>query len=295
MAALRADGIPIQAVTNRGYALGPGADLLSADAVAALLCPEAGTALCLEVYDRLPGTNATLRARAVQGAPEGLALIAQAQSCGRGRSGRSFFSPPGGLYLSLLLRPDCSARQALHLTAMAAVAAARAAESVSGASLEIKWVNDLWKEGQKVCGILTEAALDLESGLLDYAVVGVGFNLVTPAGGWPQALQGIAGALFDQAPPPGTRARLAAAFLNQFWAIYRHPRSSGYLGDYQARQALVGRRIQVLPGHGAPYGATALGVDPECRLLVRPDDGGPVTPLHSGEVRVFPTPSNRKG
>lgn len=290
VAALRADGTPIQAVTNRGYTLSPDADLLSAEAVTPLLAPDTADALQLEVYDRLPGTNAVLRERAARQAPEGLVLIAQAQSCGRGRSGRSFFSPPGGLYLSLLLRPDFSARQALHLTAMAAVAAAQAAETLCGASIGIKWVNDLWKEQRKVCGILTEASLDVESGLLDYAVVGVGFNLVTPPGGWPADLQGVAGSLFDAPPPPGTRARLAAAFLNVFWPIYRHPRRSDYLQEYRRRQVLPGRRVQVLPGHGAPYHATVLGIDEECRLLVRPDGALNAIPLNSGEVRIQANP-----
>ena len=125
VAALRSDGIPIEAVTNRGYALAADADVLNAAAVAALLAPEPLHALQIEVVDRLPGTNAALRARADAGAPEGLVLIAQAQSAGRGRGGHSFYSPPGGLYMSILLRPEIGARQAVGLTAMAAVAAAR--------------------------------------------------------------------------------------------------------------------------------------------------------------------------
>ena len=103
--ALRADGTPIEAITNRGYALPHGADLLNADAITALLAPAVAQAVQITVVDRLPGTNAALRTQATNGAPEGLVLIAQAQSAGRGRRGHSFFSPPGGLYLSILLRP----------------------------------------------------------------------------------------------------------------------------------------------------------------------------------------------
>ena len=288
VAALRADGLPIQAVTNRGYTLAADADLLHADAIAAHLDPEVARALQSEVYDRLPGTNAALRARAAEGAPEGLVCIAQAQSAGRGRSGRSFFSPPGGLYLSILLRPDFGARQAVLLTVMAAVAAAQAADSLCGAPIGIKWVNDLWREGKKVCGILTEATMDVESGLLDYAVVGPGFNLVPPPEGWPPELSGIAGSLFDQPPLPGTRARLAAAFLNRFWPLYRNARPKELLAAYRERQVLPGRRVEVLPGRGSPYGATVLGIDPEFRLVVRPDGQNAPIPLQSGEVRILP-------
>ena len=119
--ALRADGTPIEAITNRGYALPHGADLLNADAITALLAPAVAQAVQITVVDRLPGTNAALRTQATNGAPEGLVLIAQAQSAGRGRRGHSFFSPPGGLYLSILLRPAFSTRQSPQITALAPI------------------------------------------------------------------------------------------------------------------------------------------------------------------------------
>lgn len=286
--ALRADGLPIEAATNRGYALPRSADLLSGPAVRTLLSPQAAGALRVEVVDRLPGTNAALRARAAGGEAEGLVLIAQAQSAGRGRSGRSFFSPPGGLYLSVLLRPEISTRQAVQLSAMAAVAAAEAAEQVCGAPIQIKWVNDLWRGGRKVCGVLTEAAVDLESGMLDSAVLGLGFNLAEPPGGWPPELAGVAGALFDAPPPAGARAALAAGFLNRFWPMYRAGAHSGHLEAYRRRQALIGRRVEVLTPGSAPRTARALGIDEQCRLVVRFDTGAAVCALNSGEVRVRP-------
>lgn len=291
VAALRTDGVPIEAVTNRGYALSADADLLHADAITALLTPEAAKELRIEVYDRLPGTNAALRARADATVPEGLVLIAQAQSAGRGRSGRSFFSPPGGLYLSLLLRPELAARQAVFLTVMAAVAAARACEAVCGGTIQIKWVNDLWKDGKKVCGILTEASMDVESGLLEYAIVGLGFNLLPPPDGWPAELQGIAGSLLDGTPPSGARTRLAAAFLNEFWSLYRQDRRRDYLPDYRARQVLPGHLVEVRPGRGTPYRATAVALDEECRLLVRPEGSQRFVALQSGEVQILPAPN----
>ncbi len=286
VAALRSDGIPIEAVTNRGYTLSHNVDVLNTAAVAALLDAAPLQALQIEVVDRLPGTNAALRTRADAGAPEGLVLIAQAQSAGRGRGGHSFYSPPGGLYLSVLLRPEISARQAAGLTAMAAVAAARAAEKLCGAEIRIKWVNDLWKDGKKVCGILTEAALDLETGMLDYAVLGLGFNVIAPADGWPEELREVAGALYEGSPAPGARAALAAAFLNEFWPMYRAGSRSGYLDDYRRRQALVGRRVLVTPRSGAPRAALALGIDDECRMIVRYDGESRPAAVTSGEAGV---------
>ncbi len=286
VAALRSDGIPIEAVTNRGYTLSKNVDVLNAAAIAAQLNETTLNALQIEVVDRLPGTNAALRARADAGAQEGLVLIAQAQSAGRGRGGHSFYSPPGGLYLSVLLRPEIGARQAVGLTAMAAVAAARAAEKLCHTPIKIKWVNDLWKDGKKVCGILTEAALDLESGMLDYAVLGLGFNVVAPAEGWPEDLRDVAGALYDGAPAPGARAALAAAFLNEFWPMYRAGSRSGYLDDYRRRQALAGHAVWVTPRRGTPRRAVALGIDDDCNLVVRFDGESRPTVLNSGEASV---------
>ena len=269
VAALRRDGIPIKAVTNRGYTLAQSVDVLNAAAVAVQLDEATVKALQIEVVDRLPGTNAALRSRADAGAREGLVLIAQAQSAGRGRGGHSFYSPPGGLYMSILLRPEIGARQAVGLTAMAAVAAARAAERLCGVPITIKWVNDLWKNGKKVCGILTEAALDLESGMLDYAVLGLGFNVAAPADGWPEA-----------------RAALAAAFLNAFWPLYRAGPRSGYLDEYRRRQALTGQRVLVTPRRGTPRAAQVQGIDDECKLVVRFDGESRPAALNSGEVSV---------
>lgn len=284
--ALRAEGCPIHAATNRGYALSGEADLLTEAAIRAALSPD--LPLTIRVEDCLPGTNAVLRRMAEQGAPEGTVLVARSQSEGRGRSGRSFFSPEGsGLYLSILLRPRITAAQSPLLTAMAAVAAARAAERVSGQEIRIKWVNDLWRKGRKVCGILTEAALDLESGGLQYVVLGPGFNLTEPEGGWPASLREIAGPLFDTTPPPGTRARLAAEFLQQFFALYKAFAPADFLPEYRRRQLLLGQPVELLMPGRPSQTAWALDIDREARLVVRLADGQ-ITALAAGEVRARP-------
>ena len=246
VAALRRDGIPIKAVTNRGYTLAQSVDVLNAAAVAVQLDEATVKALQIEVVDRLPGTNAALRSRADA---------------------------------RILRRPEIGARQAVGLTAMAAVAAARAAERLCGVPITIKWVNDLWKNGKKVCGILTEAALDLESGMLDYAVLGLGFNVAAPADGWPEDLRDVAGALYDGSPAPGARAALAAAFLNAFWPLYR-------AGPRSRRQALTGQRVLVTPRRGTPRAAQVQGIDDECKLVVRFDGESRPAALNSGEVSV---------
>jgi hypothetical protein len=126
---------------------------------------------------------------------------------------RNFYSPPGtGVYMSLLLRPKVPAADSPLITLAAAVSVAEAVEAVSGSRAQIKWVNDIVMNGGKVCGILTEAALDLESGSLDYAVLGIGVNAKTPDDGFPKELQGVAGAVFGRGEaPPDARSRIREA------------------------------------------------------------------------------------
>ncbi|MGN1002055.1 MAG: biotin--[acetyl-CoA-carboxylase] ligase [Oscillospiraceae bacterium] len=282
--ALRDSGYPITAVTNRGYALSPEADVFSGPAVAALL---PGLPLRIELADSLPSTNTALCGRAAAGEPEGLVLMAREQTGGRGRSGRPFFSPAGtGLYLSVLLRPKLPAPKAQLLTCLAAVAAARAAEEVSGREIRVKWVNDLLCGGKKVCGILTEAAMSLESDGLDYAVLGLGFDLREPEGGWPEGIADIAGGLFEGAVPPGTRTRLAAAFLREFWPLYENFDPARFVPEYRSRQAALGKTVEVLAAGAPPRLARAEALDEECRLVVRYEDGS-TQALFGGEVRIL--------
>lgn len=283
VAALRRDGIPIKAVTNRGYTLAQSVDVLNAAAVAVQLDEATVKALQIEVVDRLPGTNVALRSRADAGAREGLVLIAQAQSAGRGRGGHSFYSPPGGLYMSILLRPEIGARQAVGLTAMAAVAAARAAERLCGVPITIKWVNDLWKNGRKVCGILTEAGTDLESGQLEWLVVGIGLNLTSTAADWPEELARRAGSLYPGGPAPVSRAALAGAIARELLAL-----CPGFdcLDEYRARCFVPGHWVTVC-AETETYAAKALAIDEEGRLVIQRENGRQEA-LRCGEVTTRP-------
>ena len=154
MKQLRQEGYAIEAVTNRGYRLSGECDILSAQGVRKHL----NQAFQLTNTPSVSSTNTVLRSLAEQGAPEGTVVIAGEQTNGRGRSGRAFYSPAGsGIYLSLLLRPvNADPRQTVTLTAAAAVALCQAMEAVSGERPQIKWVNDIFLNGKKVSGILTE-------------------------------------------------------------------------------------------------------------------------------------------
>ena len=215
---LRESGYPIEAASKRGYCLAKDSAILSAQSIAQYLTvPQ----LRLEVEQLVSSTNTLLRQRAEAGEPEGLALVAAAQTAGRGRRDHTFFSPPDtGLYLSFLVRPQLSAKDALLLTTCAAAAVALAIEDCAGVPAEIKWVNDVFCRGKKVCGILTEGALDLETGGLQYAIVGIGVNCFPPAGGFPEDLP-EAGSVFAERPQGiEGRSQLAGAILNHFFKFY---------------------------------------------------------------------------
>lgn len=239
----------------------------------------------ITVEKEVGSTNDVCRALAADGAPAGTVVVAEKQTAGRGRRGRSFFSPQDtGLYMSLLLRPDMAAADAASLTAVTAVGAAAALERVTGRTVGIKWVNDLFIDGKKVCGILTEAAMCGGSDRLDFAVVGIGINLGLPCGGFPAELQTVAGAA---APHLGdVRAETACAVLEALAPIYADPAAPQWVAQYRARSVLDGQRVRVAVG-GTACTALALGVDEQFGLRIRCDDGTERT-LTSGEASAAP-------
>ena len=280
---LRTAGYPVQAVPSRGYSLAPDSAILSPQSIARY-CAVPG--LDIQVRDVVTSTNDALRQLAEAGAPEGTVLAAGEQTAGKGRRGYSFYSPPGsGLYLSLLLRPKLEAKDALSLTTCAAASVALAIEDCAGIDAEIKWVNDVFCRGKKVCGILTEAALDLESGGLQYAIVGIGVNLFPPEGGFPEALADIVGAVFP-ARPQGQESRslLAGRILDRFFGFYADIESKPFFADYRTRSFLLGQEIEILE-RGQVRPAVALDLEPDFSLRVREADGA-IRSLSSGEVRV---------
>ena len=282
--ALREDGYTIDAVTNKGYRLSPDSDILSPQGIRKFLKPEYRD-LDLTVLPTAPSTNALVREKANQGCPEGCVVIACEQIAGRGRYGRQFFSPADtGVYLSLLLRPTAySPQQATCLTAAAAAAMCQAIKAVTGQRPGIKWVNDIFLHGKKVCGILTEAAVSLETGSLDYMVLGAGVNLYPPEEGFPEDIQSIAGSVLEHRTPDA-KNRLVGEFLNRFWDFYTHPERKVYLEDYRARSLAIGRNVTVL-SNGQAVSAYAYGIDDDFRLLVR-YGSGETEALSYGEIRI---------
>lgn len=228
-------------------------------------------------YEEVTSTNDIAKGLALSGG-DNTAVIAQRQSAGRGRRGRSFLSPEGGLYLSALWR-NCPAGEVMRVTPMAAVAVCRAVESLCPLRCGIKWCNDVVAEGRKLCGILTESALRPEGGI-DWLVVGIGVNVAAV----PEGVADMAVSLHElgcDVPPMA----LAEAILEQLTALRRDLSApEAWLYDYRCRCINVGKPVRVLRG-GGEQPALALAVDDEFGLTVRYGDGVTET-LRSGEVSV---------
>lgn len=283
VSALKKEGYNIEAVTNRGYRLKDSGDILSPAEIEKNLTTLKGK-LDIEVKETVTSTNALLKEKAALGAPEGTVLIALSQTAGRGRFTRKFFSPAdSGIYMSILLRPRIPAESATLITTAAAVAVAEAAEKISGRKTGIKWVNDVLIDGKKICGILTEASLNIESGELDYAIPGIGLNIYEPENGFPDEIKNIAGAILEERGS-GNKSRLAAAVLESFFKYYKDISERTYLNSYRERCIVLGKQINVLSSDGTRP-ATALDIDENCRLRVKYSDGKEEI-LSSGEVSI---------
>lgn len=275
-ATLTAQGYTLEAAPRRGYRL-LGGDPFCADAVGEYPAP-------VYVHERLDSSNQTAKRLALAGAPHGTLVLAGQQSAGRGRMGRRFESPAGkGIYLSLVLRVPVPASKALGVTVGAAVAVARAVQKLCGIELGIKWVNDLYYQGKKVCGILTEAGTSVESGLLEWLVVGIGLNLTTTPADWPEELARTAGSLFPGGPAPVGRAALAGAIARELLALCP---AFDCLDEYRARCFVPGHWVTVC-AETETYAAKALAIDEEGRLVIQRENGRQEA-LRCGEVTTRP-------
>lgn len=216
-------------------------------------------------FDRVDSTNARLKELAAAGAAEGTVVIADGQTAGRGTGGRSFFSPEGeGLYCSLLLRPQAEAEQLLTLTGRAAAAVREGIQRASGAPCGIKWLNDIWLNGKKLCGILAELSPDL-----DYVIIGIGVNLTQSRGCFAaQGLEDIATSLAAEGYPV-QREHLLSCILDEMQNMYhRFPHGKAdCLRSYRDHCLTFGRQVSYWE-NGVEREGIATGIDENFALIV---------------------------
>ena len=240
----------------------------------------------LTCFTTIDSTNDQLRALAKAGAPAGTALVADHQTGGHGRRGRSFHSPEGvGVYLSLLLRPDCPPAGLMHLTCAAAVAMCDAVEAAAGFRPSIKWTNDLVFEKRKLGGILTEIGFN-SRGNVDWAIIGVGINCRQAIEDFPEDIRDMAGSLAMVTGQDIDRAKVAAAMLEALHAMSGSLISGkeALLNRYRADCINLQQDVVLLRGEEKRYGH-ALDIDENGALVVRFTDGS-TEAVNSGEISV---------
>ena len=231
-------------------------------------------------YEEIDSTNRVAKELAVQGGAEGTLVLAKRQNGGKGRLGRSFFSPEGGMYMSMILRPTITADRALLITTCAAVAVARAMERVCDVTAGIKWVNDIFVNGKKVCGILAEAGLSSTSANPEYVVLGIGINVKKQS--VPEGLKEIVGCLEDNGQTV-LKEDLIVAVWEEFGELYRNLSTAVYMEEYKARSILLGKEVTVYAPEG-DYTAIVTDIDKEGHLIINKNERR--EELSFGEISV---------
>ncbi|MCM1306542.1 MAG: biotin--[acetyl-CoA-carboxylase] ligase [Bacteroides sp.] len=278
IAALKADGTEILSRSGSGYMLPLDADTLTEQGIEKYLVADG---VSIKIFKCVDSTNNVAKRLAAEGCEEGTVVVAHTQSGGKGRLGRKFHSPEGaGIYMSLVLRPE--AYKVPMLTVLAAVAVADGIERAGGKRTQIKWVNDVFADSKKCCGILTEAVADLESGGVEYAVVGIGVNVYEPKGGFAEDIKNIASAACEGVED--ARNKVVAEVINAFFERYNRFDKEKIAAEYKAKSMLIGRKITVIKP-SCERSATAIDIDGDCRLIVE-YEGGERETLSAGEVSL---------
>jgi len=274
---LKEDGHQIEATSNKGYSLNKNSDIISKVGIMSNLHVDAE----IDVHQKVESTNTIAKERAIAGAKHGTVIIAEEQSSGRGRHGRSFFSPAGhGIYMSLVLKPEeIGFDNPALITVYTAVAVCSAIEKVCNKYPQIKWVNDLFVNQKKICGISAEIVMDLESQTMQWIVVGIGINFTLPAN-LPKELVSIVGAVHE-VPPNTTRNQLVAEVLNKMLAP--NYKQQEIISEYRKRLFILGKKIRVEAAE--PYNAVAIDINEQGHLIVE-DESGERKLLSAGEISV---------
>jgi BirA family biotin operon repressor/biotin-[acetyl-CoA-carboxylase] ligase len=271
---LRALGYDISASPHQGYRLLGTPDLLHADDLLSRLAPGAGIGRDIRVFRETTSTSDVAEKLARDGAAEGVVVIAESQTAGRGRLGRRWVSPAGkGLWLSVLLRPPFRPQQTTQLTIAAAVAVARAVHTQTGLLPEVKWPNDLLLGGRKFGGILTE--LSGEQDRVRHAVLGIGVDVNVVASDLPVEVRRIATSLRIALGRPVPRAELAVALLRELEADYRRllaGRFEEIADEWERLCTTIGRDLEVEIG-GRRVRGRAESLDTDGALLLRTEHG----------------------
>ena len=275
---LKAEGHKIEAVPNKGYTLKKMSDILSFEGIYPHL-KEEFKGIELKVLGEVTSTNLLARQETSE-ENRPLVIIANSQTKGRGRKGRDFFSPPDtGIYMSFLLEPAKHFEETVRTTIAAAVAVKNALSEFTNKNVQIKWVNDIFADNKKVCGILTEAVTDLETRGISKVIVGIGINVTTES--FPEDILGIAGSVSEK---PVSRNLIAAEVINSLLTLYKDLNDEYIIEEYIKASLVMGKNITYVKNNISCTGFVK-DINDSGNLIVEKDDGTEDI-LSSGEVSL---------
>ncbi len=275
---LKADGYDIIS-TKKGYQLAPNTDIITEDGIRAYLSQKLSTG-AVHIYQTIDSTNEEAKRLLLKGAPHNTIILANEQTAGKGRLGRTFYSPAHtGIYLTLIIKPNLHITDAVLLTTTVAVAVCKAIELLTNKQPQIKWVNDIYLGDKKIGGILTEASTNFENGKVEHVIIGIGLNVKTE--NFPDELEDIADSLQTNSC---SRNQLAAEIINQLTELYEQSHRESIIEQYKLRSNVLGRQIQFTQ-NGQTKKAVAIDIDASGGLIVELEDKSYHT-LNSGEITI---------
>jgi BirA family biotin operon repressor/biotin-[acetyl-CoA-carboxylase] ligase len=284
---LRNDGYVIESSRKKGYLLQQTSDFLLADEIREGLNTNVFGKRDIVYFRETDSTNVRAKYLAGDGAPEGTVVVSEMQTQGRGRKGRTWFSPAGeGIYTSVILRPPIPPNEAPKLTLMASLAVAEALLSLTSLKIKIKWPNDILINGRKVAGILTEISTDMDS--IDYVVIGVGLNVNTQRKVLPPDIRQKATSVFMETDKVFPRVALLRAYLQWLEIYYGAFKTKGFdpiLNRWKHLADIIGRRISVDLIDSVRVGKV-LDIDKDGFLILQ-DREGTIERIISGDVTLL--------
>jgi BirA family biotin operon repressor/biotin-[acetyl-CoA-carboxylase] ligase len=291
---LKSDGHEIDSAPKKGYRLITEADLLVLETIQARLCTRVMGQPAIHMLQQTDSTNLQAKILAGRGAAEGTVVVADTQSHGRGRRGRTWFSPPGrSIYTSLILRPPIAPFQAPQITLMTAVAVAKSLNRKIGLDAKIKWPNDILIRGKKIAGILTEISMEMD--VVDFVVVGLGINVNSRREEMPSEIQDIVTSIHIESGSNLSRSTLLCNLLEDFEVCYEQLKKEGFgpiMDQWRMMTDIIGQKVYV-DVLDTRHTGTVQAVDDDGVLILR-DDQGNIHRIFSGDVtRMRPESQSR--
>ncbi|MBO0440262.1 biotin--[acetyl-CoA-carboxylase] ligase [Candidatus Enterococcus ikei] len=280
---LKKEGHHISSSRKKGYCYDQ-SDVLSAEGIYLTLNPETPK-LSITVLNSSESTMKDAKLAAINGEANNTLIVADAQEAPKGRFGRPFFSKAGsGIYMSMLLRPNQNFEEMAQYTVIMAVAVARAMDNLTSEQTEIKWVNDIYINEKKVCGILSEAMSDVESGQISNVIIGMGINFSLKQNEFPEDLREKATSLFPEKEPTITRNELIGEIWNQFYNILNQLPEQRFLEGYRQKSFVLGKTVSFTQA-GVDYEGIATAINDHGELVVQLQDKTEKV-LSSGEISL---------